>query len=42
MWSVVRSQIDPTIAALAGMLTALTIVLLAGALLARNLGKRGK
>ena len=42
MWTVVRSQIDPTIAALAGMLTTLTIVLLSGALLARNLGKRGK
>ncbi len=37
MWSVVRSQIDPTIAALAGMLTVLTIALLSGALLARNL-----
>jgi putative spermidine/putrescine transport system permease protein len=42
MWTVVRSQIDPTIAALAGMLTTLTVVLLSGALLARNLGKRGK
>jgi putative spermidine/putrescine transport system permease protein len=42
MWTVVRSQIDPTIAALAGMLTTLTIVLLSGALLARNLGKQGK
>lgn len=37
MWSVVRSQIDPTIAALAGMLTLLTIMLLSGAMLARNL-----
>ena len=37
MWSVVRSQIDPTIAALAGMLTVLTITLLSGAMLARNL-----
>ncbi|MGZ5367489.1 MAG: ABC transporter permease [Aeromicrobium sp.] len=37
MWSVVRSQIDPTIAALAGMLTVLTIALLSGVLLARLL-----
>lgn len=42
MWSVVRSQIDPTIAALAGMLTGLTILLLAGAMLARNLGRRSR
>lgn len=37
MWTVVRSQIDPTIAALAGMLTTLTVVLLGSALLVRNL-----
>lgn len=42
MWTVVRSQIDPTIAALAAMLTSLTVILLAGALLARNLGKLRK
>jgi putative spermidine/putrescine transport system permease protein len=42
MWSVIRSQIDPTIAALAGMLTVLTLALLAGGMLARNLGARRK
>jgi putative spermidine/putrescine transport system permease protein len=42
MWSVVRSQIDPTIAAVAAMLTAVTVVLLMSVLLARRLapGKR--
>lgn len=36
MWSVVRSQIDPTIAALAAMLTVVTVALVSGVMFARQ------
>jgi len=42
MWSVVRSQIDPTMAALAAQLTFLTLVILASTMFVRNLGARRK
>jgi putative spermidine/putrescine transport system permease protein len=38
MWSAIRSEVDPTIAAVASMLTVLTLALLSGSLLTRNLG----
>jgi putative spermidine/putrescine transport system permease protein len=42
MWSAIRSEVDPTIAAVASMLTVLSLALLSGALLTRNLGARRK
>jgi len=40
MWTVVRSQVDPTIAALATMLSLLTVALVSGGLLARHVARR--
>jgi putative spermidine/putrescine transport system permease protein len=40
MWNAVRTSVDPTIAALAAMLSVFTIVLLSLAILARRLGSR--